>query len=590
MSGPLVRDLERRWLGFALLAWAVVAAWYVFDHWNAVRYLSLGDTDDNMRLAQVRAWLGGQGWSDLRQYRLNPPAGFDIHWSRIVDLPIAGLILFFRLFTSNAWAERLACGIAPLLPLSIVFVALSAMVRRLVAPLAWTLALVILVTGATATMLMFMPERIDHHGWQLACLAVTVAGLGDRRGPRGGALVGLASAMSLAIGLELLPYAAMAGAIIALRWVWDPREARRLAVYALTLGGGGAIGFALFASDANHAMRCDALTPVWLSVVVAAGALLLLLALLSPRSAGVRLGLALVAGAVIAAGFVHFFPQCLGRPEGVSPELARNWLDNVREAKPIYKHPFRVAFPIVALPAIGLIGAFVAAWRARRGPQAVGWAAVALFSAFAVAMLFWQARAGPAAQLLAIPGAVALAWLLLPWLFNHRLMPVRVFGTVIGFLVVSGLFAGLAIKYLPIDRPTTYTRRVNAATGECLRTSRLMTLDRIPRATMFTFVDLGPRLIVVTHHDAIAGPYHRNGDAILDVQHAFGRSPMEARAIMKRHGATMLLVCPDMAEATIYRARNPGGFYDRLAHGRTFDWLTPVPLVRGSAYRLYRID
>jgi hypothetical protein len=239
---------------------------------------------------------------------------------------------------------------------------------------------------------------------------------------------------------------------------------------------------------------------------------------------------------------------------------------------------------------VGLIGAFVAAWRARRGPQAVGWAAVALFSAFAVAMLFWQARAGPAAQLLAIPGAVALAWLLLPWLFNHRLMPVRVFGTVIGFLVVSGLFAGLAIQYLPIDRPTKYTRRVNAATGECLRTSRLMTLDRIPKATLFTFVDLGPRLIVVTHHDAIAGPYHRNGDAILDVQHAFGRSPMEARAIMKRHGATMLLVCPNMAEATIYRARNPGGFYDRLANGRTFDWLTPVPLVRGSPYRLYRID
>jgi hypothetical protein len=255
MSGPLVRDLERRWLGFALLAWAVVAAWYVFDRWTSIHWLSLGDTDDNMRLAQVRAWLAGQDWSDLRQYRLNPPAGFDIHWSRIVDLPIAGLILFFRLFTSNAWAERLACGIAPLLPLSIVFVALSAMVRRLVAPMAWTLALVILVTGATATMLMFMPERIDHHGWQLACLAVTVAGLGDHRGARGGALVGLASAMSLAIGLELLPYAAMAGAIITLRWVWDAREARRLAVYALTLGGGGQLRDALRRADAGLAQR-----------------------------------------------------------------------------------------------------------------------------------------------------------------------------------------------------------------------------------------------------------------------------------------------------------------------------------------------
>ena len=32
-----------------------------------------------------------------------------------------------------------------------------------------------------------------------------------------------------------------------------------------------------------------------------------------------------------------------------------------------------------------------------------------------------------------------------------------------------------------------------------------------PKGIVFTFVDLGPRLITVTHHDAITGPYHRNG-------------------------------------------------------------------------------
>ena len=117
--GRLADTLDRRWIALTLLAWVAVAAWYVWNDWNMVRWLSLGDTDDNMRLMQVRAWLAGQGWYDLTNYRLNPPVGFNIHWSRIVDLPIAGLILFFRLFTSNDWAERLACGIAPLIPLSI---------------------------------------------------------------------------------------------------------------------------------------------------------------------------------------------------------------------------------------------------------------------------------------------------------------------------------------------------------------------------------------------------------------------------------------------------------------------------------------
>jgi hypothetical protein len=586
----LRRELERRWLAFVVIAWIAASAWFVYDRWGAIRWLSLGDTDDNMRLMQVRAWLAGQGWYDLRQYRMNPPAGFDIHWSRIVDLPIAGLILFFRQFTSPAWAERLAVGIAPLLPLGIVMVSLAAVTRRLVAPVAWPLALVFLLTSATATLLMFMPERIDHHGWQLACLAVTVAGLSDPRRGRGGALVGLASAMSLSIGLELLPYCAMAGAIQTLRWVWDRGERRRLEIYAITLAGGGAAGFALFASEANRVMRCDALTPVWLSVLVAAGALLYLIALIAPRTIMVRAALAVAAGATIAVCFALFFPQCLGRPEQVSPELVRTWLSNVREAKPLYMHPFRVAFVIATLPVIGLVGAITGTWRARRTPALTGWAAVALFTAFAVAMLAWQARSGPAAQLLAIPGAVALAALILPHILNHRLMAVRVIGTVAGFMLVSGLFAGYVIPWLPASaQPNAYTKRVNAATGECMRTSRLMMLNAYPAATVFTFTDLGPRLITVTHHDAIAGPYHRNGDAILDVQHAFAGSPAQARAIMKRHGATMLLVCPNMSEATIYRARNPGGFYDRMAHGEKFGWLTQLPLRKGAPYRLYRI-
>ncbi|MFN3434666.1 MAG: AcrB/AcrD/AcrF family protein, partial [Sphingomonas sp.] len=499
------------------------------------------------------------------------------------------LILFFRLFTSNFWAERLACGIAPLIPLSIAMLGVGATVRRLIHPLAWPLAIVFLL-GTAATMLMFLPERIDHHGWQLAMLSLTVAGLCDPREARGGLMVGLASAVSLSIGLEMLPYCAMAGAILALRWVWDRAEATRLAAYALSLGGGSAIGFAAFASNANYAMRCDALTPVWLSVCVAAGALLFLLARLNPQGRGVRIVLALLAGAAIVAGFVHFFPQCLGRPEGVSPELQKNWLDNVREAKPIYKHPFRLGFPIAALPIVGVLGVIVGTWRARRSPALIGWAAVALFVTFACLMLLWQVRAGPAAQLLAVPGATLLGWIVLPWLLNHRSMPVRVGGTVAAFLLVSGLFAGLIIKYLPVDRPNAYTRRVNGATGNCVRYTVLKALDRYPAQTIFTFVDLGPRLITVTHHDAIAGPYHRNGDAILDVQHAFGGSEAQAHAIVRRHGATLLMVCPNHSESTNYRARNPGGFYDQLAHGEVPAWLTPLPLPRNSPLRLFKVD
>ena len=588
-SPSWVRDLDRRWMALILLCWFVYAGWQLFASWNQIRWLSLGDTDDNMRLAQVRAWLGGQGWYDLRQYRLNPPQGFDIHWSRLVDLPIAGLILFFRLFASASWAERLACGIAPLLPLSVALLGIGATVRRLVHPLAWPLAVAILFC-AVAPMQMFAPERIDHHGWQLAMLALTLAGLTDPRAVRGGAMVGLATAASLSIGLEMLPYAAMAGAILALRWVWDAGESERLQAYAATLGGGSALGYAAFASYADRIARCDALTPVWLSVTVAAGGLLFLLARLDPSNRMLRLGLAVAAAGVIAAGFALVFPQCLGRPEQVSDELARSWLANVKEARPIYLHPFRLAFPVAILPVIGLLGMVEAARRARGTAQWINWLIVGLFAGFAAAMLLWQMRAGPAAAMLAVPGATALGVLLLPMVLGHRSAIVRVVGPVAAFMLVTGLFSWYVVKYLPVDPPTPYRTRVNAATGECMRTSRLLTLDRYPRAIVFTMVDLGPRLITVTHHDAVAGPYHRNGDAILDVQHAFSRSATEAHAIIDRHRATLLLLCPDMSESTIYRSRNPGGFYDQLARGKTFDWLRPLPLPRRSPYRLFAVD
>lgn len=585
----LTQALERDWVSLTLLAWFGVAVYFVAQRWTGIHFLQLGDTDDNMRLMQVRAWLGGQGWYDLRQYRLNPPGGFDMHWSRIVDLPIAGLILLLRPFVGAREAEMLACGIAPLLPLSITFLGIGATVRRLVSPYAWPVAIVLLLC-CTATLLMYMPERIDHHGWQLAMLSLTVAGLCDPKPIRGGAIVGLAGAVSLAIGLEMLPYAAIAGAILALRWVWDRGEAQRLTLYALTLGAGSALGYALFASYANAVLRCDALTPVWLSVMVVAGALLFALAWANPHNRWVRLALAVAAGAVIVVGFALIFPQCLGRPEQASPELQKNWLNMIREARPIYAHPFRVAFPVAVLPVVGVIGAAVATWRARGTALGLAWGTVLLFVTGAAALLLWQARAGPAAQMLAVPGAVALGWMLIPWLQSRSSALVRVLGTVAVILLIgSGLFAGLAIRFLPIDRPSKRTQIVDRASGMCPTMSALRPLNRYPAQTIFSFVDLGPRIITITHHNAIAGPYHRNGDAILDVQHAFSGTPENFRTIAKRHGATLLLVCPNMAESTIYRARAPGGFYDQLAHRKTFDWLEPLPMPKKSPLRLWQI-
>ena len=64
------------------------------------------DNDDGMRLVEVRDFLAGQGWFDLMQYRLGLDGGTLMHWSRLIDLPIASLIWFFGLFAAARRPKR----------------------------------------------------------------------------------------------------------------------------------------------------------------------------------------------------------------------------------------------------------------------------------------------------------------------------------------------------------------------------------------------------------------------------------------------------------------------------------------------------
>ena len=75
---------------------------------------AFANTDDAMRLVEVRDWLAGQAWFDLHQYRLDPPGGVQMHWTRVVDVPLALLIKAFSAFLPVEQAERLTRIVYPL--------------------------------------------------------------------------------------------------------------------------------------------------------------------------------------------------------------------------------------------------------------------------------------------------------------------------------------------------------------------------------------------------------------------------------------------------------------------------------------------
>ena len=580
----LERSFAQRWLLWVLLMWAAAGSAFIFQRWGSIHWFALGDTDDNLRLLQVRAWLNGQDWYDLRQYKLNPPLGADIHWTRLVDLPIAALILIGRMFTTPIGAEKFAVAAAPLIPLMVAMTGVALTARRLVDPRAAALAAFLLIF-CQSTMSMFMPLRIDHHGWQLAVLAVMMAGLADPKQVRGGITVGLASAISMTIGIEMIAYLAIAGAVTALRWIVNPNERMRLRAYALSLTVGIVAGYFGFASYDNALARCDALTPVWAYTLVVAGIFLGLLSLSSARSISGRFALATMAGAVLVAGFVLLWPQCAGRPEGVSLELNQLWLSNIREAKPLYMQSLATILP-ASLAALGIIGGLIAVCRAW---DKSAWVSVVLLSLCAGALMMWQTRASPAALMLSVPGATAFCLMIMGSLRRRLIWPATLLISGLLLIFVSGIGGQIVNRMMPISPPKPNMIVVNNANRQCPTLPALRPIAKLPATTIFTFVDLSPRLAAMTHHKAIAGPYHRNGEAILDVQHAFRGTADSARAIIKRHGATLLLICPNLSESTIYKVQNPDGFYAQLAAGQVPAWLDPVPLPSGSPYRLWRV-
>ena len=84
-----------RWLLWllALLAFAGARMGPIIgDVWRTGVF---NDTDDALRMVQVRAWLAGQGWYDLTAHGIGPD-GLAMHWTRVVergDVPLAEMSL-----------------------------------------------------------------------------------------------------------------------------------------------------------------------------------------------------------------------------------------------------------------------------------------------------------------------------------------------------------------------------------------------------------------------------------------------------------------------------------------------------------------
>jgi hypothetical protein len=555
------------------------------------------DNDDVMRLVEVRDLLAGQGWFDLMQYRLGLEGGTLMHWSRLIDLPIANLIMLFSLFMSPVMAEASALFVWPLLTALPVFYALglgggvlAGVPGRMIA-----LALAFLfVLGVNR----FQPGSIDHHNVQLGLITIIAACLIlPGRPPFAHAVAGVAAALAIAIGAETTPHILVAALIVALQWLWLGKDMKAAAsAFALAMAASLTAVFFLTVPPARYGqVACDALSTGFYSLgVVGAGSFYLAVAATSGQSFASRLTALGLAGAATLGATLLIAPQCLANPLGnLDPLLVSMWLNNVTEAQSIVAQakaePWTVAgFYLVPMLAMALCARRI---YQRRNVHAYGVLLALLAVSWAIALV--QVRGAVFSNLLsAIPMAALVA-------------EMRARANADEKNLRKGLmFAGSALAAVPFVWALSgalLSMAVNKASGEevgslpiqeektCTDADAMQALAGEPVGVVASPSNIGAHILRFTLHRVLAAPYHRNQGGMLTELHAAMAKPKDSVKFLRGAGVTVVAFCGTDPQVGSIAKVTPDGLYAQLSKGLVPAWLEPVPGTQDKPLQLFRV-
>jgi hypothetical protein len=493
MVRPFARDLM---LSIAL-ALVLGAVWTVRD-WAQLSVLSLPDTDDSMRLVQVRDWIGGQAWRDLTQHRLGAGAdgGLPMHWTRLGDLGPAALIVALTPLIGTHAAETAAIVAWPILLFAVALVLVGRIARAVDPALAATATVVAALAYPASTV--FLPGRIDHHGLLLVLLLGAVLATLGRASLTRGIVFGAAAAASLVVGLETMPFLAVLGAAMIARWALRPSDAapHRVRLIGVGIGALGGLIVALgFAPAAFAYPACDGFTAqAWRAAMILA-CVPLVLPLMPVGTAGQRLGCAVALGAIAVALALIASPACLSPYGAVDARLKAAWLVHVSEAQPLFGAPVAAGIGYAGVLVVGLGATAWQAWRTRD----FAWITITVLLSASLVVACVQLRGAYAGALLAAPGIAAM------------IAAARVRGT----LALAGAWIGGAGIVYPAVASRLFPAEAGPPAGTCLTPRLLDVLAALPVAEVLAPIDDGPSLLLHTRHRVLAAPYHRNASGNL---------------------------------------------------------------------------
>ncbi|MBV9900999.1 MAG: hypothetical protein JOZ90_07855, partial [Alphaproteobacteria bacterium] len=381
-----------------LLAGVLAAAWSMRD-WGNLSALRLPDPDDMMRLQQIRDWLGGQPFADLVQHRLGAD-GVPMHWSRLADLMPAAIIRLLEGVIGRHAAEMAAVIAWPTMLLAAA-IALTGWIARTVGGAQIARPAMIVAAVAYPASTVFLPGRIDHHNLQIVLALVATLMLVRPGSMMTGLVAGVATSLSVVVGMETTPILALIGLVIVIDWVIGGRPARdRLMGFGIALCAVTLAASIVFHTTAWNYAACDGFTAISARALMIASFVPIGLALAGwDSSARVRLALGIASALALGATLAISTPQCFAPYGNVDPVLRSLWLMRVGEAQPLLSAPLAV---VIGYAGLTLAGVAAGIWQWRR-ERSRGWLVLLVLQLGALAVTVMQVRGAYMGAIFAAP-------------------------------------------------------------------------------------------------------------------------------------------------------------------------------------------
>jgi hypothetical protein len=549
-------------------------------------------TDDAMRLVQVRDLISGQGWFDLFQHRLDPP-GASMHWSRVVDVPLAALILLLGPLIGTHGAETVTLFLWPLLLFAAALVLVAAIAQQMSSGVTNSrITAVVLAVLSAPALIHFRPGAIDHHNAQIGLLLALVLLTSQiEQSAVKAALGGLVASLSLAIGIEMLPaIAAISLAVFGL-FIWRGGSvSRQIGAFGTALAASSLLlASALLPLPSLALPVCDAFGGPVLLLVAGGGISLMIMVGIDRQHSTLRLRLATGAASAIAlvSAFLSLFAGCIASPYAqLDPLVTSFWVDKVTEsmslATMLQLAPQKVlgfyGFPLVTM------GFASAALIQSNPPGRFRWILGIMTLAALIGLSVWEMRGAAAASMVAAPIFAASLAILWPTLSAGRNL------VLLALAVSPASFATLGLSAKPlidlIFKPQMTIAEPDAST--CRSVSDVASMTQLPKGRVMAPIDLGPAILVDTDHAVFAAPYHRNNDGNVAMLKLMLATVPTARQILSDRRVDYVVTCSAAPEQDFVKLA-PDGLAARLGRGETPDFLEPLDLDPTHKISVWRV-